>query len=126
MKGSEGKNLNNRMDEVLGVGEDLRQAQAHGLVPARLFRAYVFIMEASPAVLAPVRLSRGMALPADPVFHDGTYLDRMSILCERIRETGLYDLTWAIAARTDPIGFYEPNPKVGWNRFAAGLAEAFT
>lgn len=64
-------------------------------------------------------------MPPDPVFDGASYLDRMSVLCERIRETGLYDLTWAIAATADPIGFYEPNPSVGWNRFKADLAQVF-
>ncbi|MBK8459026.1 MAG: restriction endonuclease [Micropruina sp.] len=124
MKGSEGKNLNNRMDEVLGVGEDLREAQRHGLVSPRLKRAYVFIMEASPAVLAPVGL-RGVVGSADEAFRDSTYLDRMTLLCERIRESGLYNLTWAIAATTDPIDFYEPSSAVGWARFNRDLINAF-
>ncbi len=124
MKGSEGKNLNNRMDEVLGVGEDLRAAQAHGLVSRNLRRAYIFVMEATPSVLAPVK-TRGVFGAVDPVFDGASYLDRMGIICERIRDAGLYDMTWAVAATTDPVDFYEPNPRVGWERFATDLTESF-
>lgn len=124
MKGSEGKNLNNRMDEVLGVGEDLRAAQAHGLVSRDLRRAYIFVMEATPAVLTPVR-TRGVFGAPDPVFDGASYLDRMGIICERIRDGGLYDMTWAIAATSNPADFCEPNPRVGWERFATDLTECF-
>lgn len=124
MKGSEGKNLNNRIDEVLGVGEDLRAAQEHGLVPAGLKRAYVFIMESTPEVLKPVGF-RGSVGELDPAFLNGNYLQRMAILCSRIREAGLYDMAWAIAAVRDPIGFYEPDQNVGWLRFRDDLASAF-
>lgn len=126
MKGSEGKNLNNRIDEVLGVAEDLRQAQAHGLVPRDLRRAYIFIMESTPDVLYPVKAVHGLVGKSDPAFYGITYLDRMSVLCERIRESGLYEMTWAIAATSDPIDFYEPNPAVGWERFSSDLASAFS
>lgn len=124
MKGSEGKNLNNRIDEVLGVGEDLRAAQEHGLVPRNLRRAYIFIMETTPEVLTPVGFRGSVGVP-DDVFVTASYLDRMAILCSRIRQTGLYDMTWAIAACADPIGFYEPDPDVGWVRFKGDLASAF-
>ena len=54
MEGSEGKNLNNRADEMFGVAEDAREAEAHGLLPKELRRAYVFIMEATEASTVPV------------------------------------------------------------------------
>lgn len=124
MKGSEGKNLNNRMDEVLGVGEDLRAAQEHGLVSPNLRRAYILVMEATATVLRPVS-TRGIFGTPDPVFDGASYLDRMGIVCERIRDSGLYDMTWAVAATNDPIDFFEPNPHVGWERFATDLTESF-
>lgn len=124
MQGSEGKNLNNRSDEVFGVAEDTRQAQRAGLLPPGLKLAYVFVMEATPAVLRPVRVLPTAGAP-DPAFNGVSYLDRMSIMCERIRETGLYDLTWALAAERNPVGFFEPNPSVGWDQFAEDLTETF-
>ncbi|MFT4295050.1 MAG: hypothetical protein QM582_06515 [Micropruina sp.] len=69
--------------------------------------------------------TRGIFGAPDPVFDGTSYLDRMGIICERIRDFGLYDLTWAIAATSDPIDFYEPNPHVGWERFATDLTESF-
>ena len=54
MTGSEGKNLNNRADEVIGAALDLRRAQEHGLLPPGMKRGYVFLMEVTPAVTGPV------------------------------------------------------------------------
>ncbi|MGV1005770.1 MAG: PaeR7I family type II restriction endonuclease, partial [Candidatus Nanopelagicales bacterium] len=41
MSGSEGRNLNNRADEMFGIAEDTRAAQAHGILPPDLLRAFV-------------------------------------------------------------------------------------
>lgn len=122
MKGSEGKNLNNRADEVFGIAEDLRKAQDHDLVPRRLVRAYVFLMEVSPAVTQPVRASVN-AGTVDPVFEGASYLDRMAIMCERLRDQGLYDLVWAVGVKTDPVELHEPRDSCGWEEFKAGLWE---
>ena len=122
MKGSEGKNLNNRADEVFGIAEDLREAQRHGLIPQGLVLAYVFLMEMTPEVTRPVGASVN-AGQIDPIFEGASYLDRMAIMCERIREQGLYDVTWAIGVETNPTRLYEPRESCGWSEFKAGLWE---
>lgn len=122
MKGSEGKNLNNRADEVFGIAEDLRAAQQAGLVNDRLVRAYVFLMEVTPAVTRPVGNVVRVG-EADPIFAGASYLDRMAIMCERIREAGLYDLTWAVGVETNPTRIREPRESCGWVEFKAGLWE---
>lgn len=124
MSGSEGKNLNNRADEVFGIAEDAREAEKRGILPPNLRRAYIFLMEATPDVTRPVKPVRTFGNP-DVVFHDATYLDRMAIMCERIRDSGLYHLTWAIGVTRHPLGFAEPNPEVGWDRFASDLRAGF-
>lgn len=125
MTGSEGKNLNNRADEVIGVAEDLRRAQAASLVPSTLQRAYVFLMEMTPAVQKPVGVTVKAGTP-DPAFENATYLDRMAIMCDRLRASGLYDMTWAVGVRRDPTDFVEPLETVGWTTFSAALAKIFT
>lgn len=124
MKGSEGKNLNNRADEIFGMAEDARQAEAHGLLPANMKRAYVFIMGITPKSTAPVKASTRVGT-VDPVFQDASYLDRAAIMCERMRETGLFNLVWAIGVHDETLEYREPRPSVGWNRFSTDLAALF-
>ena len=60
MSGSEGKNLNNRADEVFGIAEDARQAEINGILPPNLRRAYIYLMEVTPAVQNPVGIGRAI------------------------------------------------------------------
>jgi hypothetical protein len=124
MSGSEGKNLNNRADEVFGIAEDARQAEARGILPVNLRRAYIFLMEVTEAVQYPVRIGHPYGKP-DPVFHQASYLDRMAIMCERLRDSGLYHLVWAVGVTRNPIGFVEPSSSVGWDRFVSDLRTGF-
>jgi hypothetical protein len=124
MSGSEGKNLNNRADEVFGIAEDARQAEAHGILPPNLRRAYVYLMEVTPAVQYPVGPGRPFGR-TDPIFDQASYLDRMAIMCERMRDSGLYHLVWAVGVIREPVGFMEPSVNVGWDRFAADLRNGF-
>ncbi|SHI55005.1 Restriction endonuclease XhoI [Tessaracoccus bendigoensis DSM 12906] len=124
MTGSEGKNLNNRADEVIGAAQDLRRAQEHGLLPTGLKRGYVFLMEVTPEVTRPVGVTSRVGTP-DPVFNQATYLDRMAIMCERLRDDGLYDMAWALGILRTPVGFVEPRESVNWDRFKNDLRLAF-
>lgn len=124
MTGSEGKNLNNRADEVIGAAQDLRRAQEHGLLPHGMKRGYIFLMEVTPEVNRPVGVTTQVGAP-DRAFNGATYLDRMAIMCERLRDDGLYDLSWALGVVRDPIGFLEPLESVNWDRFKADLHGAF-
>jgi restriction endonuclease XhoI-like protein len=124
MSGSEGKNLNNRADEVFGIAEDARQAEARGILPPNLRRAYIYLMEVTPAVQYPVNLMRTFGNP-DPVFDQASYLDRMAIMCERLRDSGLYHLVWAVGVIREPVGFMEPSAGVNWDRFASDLRSGF-
>ncbi len=124
MEGSEGKNLNNRADEMFGVAEDAREAEAHGLLPKELRRAYVFIMEATEASTVPVAVGDPIGAP-DPIFQGASYLQRMAIMLSRMRDSGLYHLVWALGAVRESLDFVEPDSAVGWDRFAADLRSGF-
>lgn len=124
INGSEGKNLNNRFDEVFGVAEDAKQAEAHGILPRNLRRAYIFVIPITKATTKRVTPRKSYGTP-DEVFKKATYLQRTAIMCNRLRDTGLYHLTWAIAVHEDPFGWEEPDVEVGWERFAHDLREAF-
>ena len=120
MAGSEGKNLNNRADEVIGAAQDLKRAQEQGLVPATMLRGYVFLMEITPEAQKPVGVRTRIGV-SDPAFRGASYLDRMAIMCERLRDDGLYDMTWVLGVTGSPIGFLEPRAAVGWDRFTMDL-----
>lgn len=116
--------LNNRADEVFGIAEDARQAEERGILPPNLRRAYIYLMEVTPEVRRPVRRERQYGNP-DPIFDQSSYLQRMAIMLERMRDSGLYHLVWAIAVIREPLGFMEPSASVGWDRFAADLRNGF-
>lgn len=124
MLGSEGKNLNNRADEIFGVAEDTRQAELKGLLPAQMRRAYIFVMADNPDTSRAVGVSHTLGA-ADPIFAGASYVRRMAIMLRRMRETGLFHMTWAVAVREEPFSWSEPDPTVGWERFAADLHSAF-
>lgn len=124
MLGSEGKNLNNRADEVFGMAEDTRQAELKGLIPPQMRRAYIFVMSDNPDTSRPVGVNRTLREP-DPIFDGASYVQRMAIMLKRMRETGLFHMTWAVAVKEEPFSWSEPDPEVGWDRFAADLHSAF-
>jgi len=124
MAGSVSNNLNNRADEVLGIAEDARQAEKHGILPANLRRAYIYVIEVTPSVRRPVSTGRPVGDP-DIIFHGASYLDRVAIMCERMRESGLYHLVWVVGVMRDPLGFAEPSAAVGWDRFVSDLRAGF-
>lgn len=124
MSGSVSNNLNNRADEVFGIAEDARVAEQRGILPPNLRRAYIYLIEVTPATQRPVDVGRPFGNP-DPVFQGASYLDRIAIMCERMRDSGLYHLTWALGITRSPLGFTEPSSAVGWDRFASGLRAGF-
>lgn len=125
MKGSEGKNLNNRADEVFGVAEDLRQAEKNGLLPATMRRAYVFIMGMTEDSTVPVIPQRVAVGHVDEAFEKASYLQRAALMCERMKNSGLYHMTWAVGVQDDPFRWEEPREAVGWQSFADGLRDMF-
>lgn len=120
MAGSEGKNLNNRTDEALGIAEDAREAERRGGLPRHLRRAYIFLMEATPEATKP-----RLGIRPDFGFHGKSYLERLAVTAKRMRDAELYHLVWVIGATQNPLGFSEPDPEVGWDRFSADLRSGF-
>lgn len=124
MSGSESNNLNNRADEIFGMAEDARQAEKHKILPPNMRRAYVFIMAINPDSTKAVAVQSVLGEP-DPVFKGASYLKRTAIMCRRMRDTGLFHMTWAVGVKEEPFSWEEPDPDVGWERFAADLQNAF-
>src|SRR5581483_8499536 len=78
MSGSEGKNLNNRSDEIFGMAEDARQAEKEGLIAPNLRRAYIFVMAMTSESTRPVGVPAVLG-KADPAFVGASYLQRTAI-----------------------------------------------
>ena len=95
-----------------------------GILPPNLRRAYIYLLEVTPKVLSPVKTGRPLGNP-DVIFHGATYLDRVAIMCERMRDSGLYHLVWVLGVIRSPLGFSEPSAAVGWDRFASDLRDGF-
>jgi hypothetical protein len=74
--------------------------------------------------MRPIRTGKPFGNP-DVIFHGKTYLDRVAIMCERMRNSGLYHLAWVIGVIREPVSFCEPSAEVGWDRFAADLRNGF-
>lgn len=126
MKGSVGKNSNNRLDEVIGVAEDARKATEEGLLPENMRRAYIYLLEISDEAVRVNRPTRPAGSPdimfhGDEIFDNTSYLDRFGITAQRMRQTGLLDLVWVVGVKRDPLGFEEPFADTGWDRFAQDL-----
>ncbi len=106
------------------MAADAKAAEEHGLLPPRLKRAYVFVMAATEASMRPVKPGEGYG-KADQVFVGASYMQRMAIMCQRLREENLYHLTWAIGVHEEPFEWFEPIEDVGWNRFSRDLHGVF-
>lgn len=101
--GGDEDSANNRASRILGVAKDTQLAQREGLLPIRMRRAHVHIQE----------------LTADE--RDGDLFTEAAIMCNRMRDIGLYHSVWTAGVTRDPLAFTEPTPALGWDRFGADL-----
>ena len=90
--GSFGNNFNNRAEEAVGMGEDVRVAYREGLLgdTARPFVGYLMLLDDSEGATRPVGLGPHH-FEADPAFEGASYAVRYQTLCTRLMREGLYD-----------------------------------
>lgn len=121
MVGSFGNNMNNRTEEALGNGIDIRAANEHGLVRSRPWLGYVYVMQEADRSRASSTLGHGV----DPAFRHASYLDRLAILGERLVSTALYDACWVVATSAPPdFAWSEPDAaNLGFERFTSSLSQ---
>jgi hypothetical protein len=127
--GSFGKNYNNRVEEAIGNATDLWTAFGEGrLGTVRPFLGYLFLLEDTPEVHVPIRVSEPY-FPVDSMFKDVSYSQRYQILCQRLVLQGLYDAAClTLATPTTPTRVSHPDPRLNFKQFAAqiqGKASAF-
>lgn len=123
--GSFGNNFNNRSEEAIGMGEDLRVAYREGLVgdAARPFIGYLMLLQDSVGSTSSVSFSSRHFEP-DAVFEGASYAERYAILCRRLVREGLYDAATVLlsSAETGPRGDYrELDEATGLRAFVARL-----
>lgn len=124
--GSFGNNFNNRSEEAIGMGEDLRVAYREGLLgeTARPFVGYLMLLEDTSRSTTPVGIKSHHFEP-DTVFDGASYATRYSILCRRLVREGLYDAATLLLSPADsgPNGDYrEIDASTGLRSFVARLS----
>ena len=107
----------------MGNAADLLAAQRHGELPSKLWRGYIFVIEDCDASRKPSRLGDDSRWTMDERFANASYVERVSILCHRLVEEGLYSGAWAVATSQPPkFAWMEPDSSTtGFDVFASGL-----
>jgi hypothetical protein len=124
--GSLGNNVNNRAEEAIGNGVDLREAYAHGLIhkgPPRPWLGYFFLLEDCDEARSVVRV-RTPHFPVAKEFANASYQRRYELLCERLVQDGIYHGACFLMSghAKGPKGhFLEPNPALTFEKFATAL-----
>lgn len=121
--GSFGNNFNNRTEEAIGNAVDLWRAYEEGYVGSvRPWMGFVMVIEHAPGSTTAVR-DRGRLLYApDPAFDDSSYIDRYSILFERLVRERLYDAACLISSRRGHGIYDEPMLEVSTQNLTAAIA----
>ena len=124
--GSFGNNANNRAEEAIGMGEDLRVAFRTGLLgpPPKPFVGYLMLLEDAEGSRRAVG-DRSRHFGIDPVFEQASYARRYEVLCRRLVAEELYTSAALLLtpAAIGPEGAYsEVGPETGVQQFLATLA----
>mgnify|MGYP000265315286 CR=1 FL=1 len=127
---SVGKNLNNRVEEALGLGIDFQVAareKAFG-AGAPPFTAYLMVLE-DEEQSHKVREARSPHFAADEVFQSSSYATRLEIMCERMMREQLFDSACVITSTQKSRGRFNDlsdatSMKVFLGAFAACIAKA--
>jgi|FLOH01.1.fsa_nt_gi hypothetical protein len=91
-----GNNLNNRVEEAVGCAEDLDRAIREGLISTPVWKGFVFVIADDPDSKKPSRSARADGI--DPVFEGVSYVQRASILSQRLQRSNLYNKTWFMSS----------------------------
>lgn len=118
---SYGNNENNRYEEALGSGLDVRAKHGSGTV-----LGFVFVICDEPATRS---ITRPRLPDLDPAFANSSHLDRRRVFSERIVEyklngASLYDAAALLLVRRDGTFEHPDNPDLRLVNFADKLARA--
>lgn len=121
-----GNNFNNRTEEAIGTAHDLWVAYREGAFGKRPrpFVGWLMMVEDVPASRRPVT-DRSPHFPVFPEFQGASYLQRYSLLCQRLMQEQLYSVASIIASpRTAAAdgAYQELNGMTGLKTFVTELA----
>lgn len=127
---SVGKNLNNRVEEALGLGIDFQVAareKIFGPGPPP-FTAYLILLEDEEQSYQK-RGVKSPHFPVDQVFKNSSYASRLDIMCERIMREQLFDSACIITSAQNKKGKFNElsdstSAKNFLGAFAACIAKA--
>lgn len=125
--GSFGNNQNNRIEEVIGSGQDFWTAyreSGFGKDAPRPMLAWLMLVEDCPDTLKPVK-PRDDHFKSYPEFESASYVERYQILCRKLTEERLYDAACLLHSASTAVhgGEYRDLDDVsGLRNFVATLA----
>lgn len=96
-----GNNANNRCEEAIGSAVDFRTLQREGGFgggAAPFLGYFILIHDEEGSRREPSKPPSSPHFSCDPIFQTASYQKRMSILCERMMQEGLYDCAAAMAS----------------------------
>lgn len=105
-----GNNFNNRTEEALGLAADSQMAVEKGLFGSlKPWFGFIMVVEHAPGSTGPVKISKSMPFPADPIFYGASYIERYRIFFERMVGEGNYDAAALLVSKADTAEFAEPS-----------------
>ncbi|OMF90428.1 PaeR7I family type II restriction endonuclease [Paenibacillus sp. FSL R7-0337] len=119
MKGSVGKNLNNRVEEAVGSSSDIWKAFEKGAFGVtRPFLGYIYVMSEDIELVTGNTERKGLLFPPLEAFtkfertnKPANYEERAELFMKHMAQELLYDKCAFIIADPDDIGSYrQPNP----------------
>ena len=120
-----GNNFNNRTEEAIGSATDIWTAYREGRMGKREgFRpllGYFFLLQDCPEVHRPVS-SKETHFPTDPAFKGASYCRRYELLCKRLVQERLYDVSClTLSTRSRASSVKHPTPDLSFELFAAAI-----
>lgn len=128
--GSLGNNANNRAEEAIGNAHDFWTAYREGAFKPspKPWLGYLFLLEDSKKSHAAVKIDEPH-YNVFPEFKNASYVDRYSILCQKLLRERLYDATALLLSVPNSSAqghFIEPEPEATIERFAKSLVAHIT
>jgi hypothetical protein len=121
--GSFGNNFNNRTEEAIGNAVDLWRAYEEGyLGDVRPWMGFAMVIEHAVGSTTPVRDHGKPVYSPDPVFDNSSYIDRYSILFDRLVRERLYDAACLISTARGHGIYDEPVLTVSTQNLTAAIA----
>lgn len=118
---SYGNNMNNRTEEAVGSGYDLRTASKYDLLGCSVpWVGYVFVIRDDPAIHTVTRFYEPH-FSVDSVYEDTGYLERSIATCRRLMVERVYDRVFYAMYIPESGTIQEPAQDMSWAKFEAAI-----